>query len=471
MKVDKADIFWSYTAQFFSIGTNILILPILLRYLSADEMGFYYILLAISSFVILFDFGFAPQFGRNITYVFAGAQKLSKEGIDTEENTSTINYNLLFSLINACKYLYVRLSIVILILMGSLGTVYIYNITNGFSSINNALLIWVIYSISVFFNMYYAYYSSLVNGRGMIAEHRKSIVYSKLAYTIIILLLITFNFGLLSVAIANLVAPFIARYVLYHYFFDKDIKSRWKKFKQTGESDSIETIKIIWYNAKKLGLVYIGTFALGQLGIIIAGWFLSFSEIASFGLMTQIVALLTVVASTVNTSYQARITFLKTKGEKSLMIREFAYTLAVFIMLFTSGAVIFVIIEQDILSMIGSKTMLPNRLLIIVYCIAVFLEKHYNIFTSYILLGNTVPFTKSVLISGVAVAVLIVSAFVYTEMRLWVLVLVPLIVQSIFNNWYWPSIVCNEFKLKYPELLRIGAHALINRLRKIDGNG
>lgn len=33
-----------------------------------------YLMLTVGSLVSLFDFGFAPQFGRNITYVFAGAQ-------------------------------------------------------------------------------------------------------------------------------------------------------------------------------------------------------------------------------------------------------------------------------------------------------------------------------------------------------------------------------------------------------------
>ena len=74
---------WSYLAQFLSIGTRIITLPFILNKLSAEETGFNYILITIGSVVTLVDLGFAPQFARNFTYIFSGAQELKTKHFST----------------------------------------------------------------------------------------------------------------------------------------------------------------------------------------------------------------------------------------------------------------------------------------------------------------------------------------------------------------------------------------------------
>ena len=54
-------------------------------------------------------------------------------------------------MISAAKLIYKVMAVVVLVIMLTLGTVYIYKATMGFTSVKYALLIWVIYSISAFF--------------------------------------------------------------------------------------------------------------------------------------------------------------------------------------------------------------------------------------------------------------------------------------------------------------------------------
>jgi len=70
IELSRKDIVWGYIAQFFSIAAGVIMLPLVLRMLKPNEIGMNYLMLTIGSMVSLFDFGFAPQFGRNITYVF-----------------------------------------------------------------------------------------------------------------------------------------------------------------------------------------------------------------------------------------------------------------------------------------------------------------------------------------------------------------------------------------------------------------
>ena len=167
INVAKGDVIWSYISQFFNIGSGFIVLPLILHMLSTEEIALNYLMLTIGSMVALIDFGFAPQFGRNISYVFSGAQDLKKQGL-SEEVEDKINYHLLKNLIDVAKRVYFYMSIIVLVIMLSFGTLYIYFVTNGFETVQNSLLVWVVYSISTYFNIYFYYYSSLLAGRGLI---------------------------------------------------------------------------------------------------------------------------------------------------------------------------------------------------------------------------------------------------------------------------------------------------------------
>lgn len=131
--LSKKDITWGYFAQFFSIASGIITLPLILRMLSVEEIGMNYLMLTIGSLVALFDFGFAPQFGRNITYVFSGAQEIKKEGLEITNGDKNVNYRLLATMIHTARYVYRRLALIVLTVMLLLGSLYIYKVTNGFN--------------------------------------------------------------------------------------------------------------------------------------------------------------------------------------------------------------------------------------------------------------------------------------------------------------------------------------------------
>ena len=84
IKISKADVLWNYIAQFFSLASGLFTLPLILKMLTVEEIALNYIFLTISSLVMLFDFGFSPQFSRNVSYVYGGAKTLKKEGIEAE---------------------------------------------------------------------------------------------------------------------------------------------------------------------------------------------------------------------------------------------------------------------------------------------------------------------------------------------------------------------------------------------------
>ena len=465
VKVSKKDVIWSYIALFFNIGAGLIVLPLILHMLSTEEIALNYLMLTFGSMVALIDFGFAPQFGRNITYVFSGAQDLKKEGL-TESTGEEINYQLLKNLIDVAKRVYFYLSIIVLLILLTFGTAYIYYVTKGFTIVDNSFLIWVIYSISTYFNIYFYYYSSLLTGRGLIMESKKAMMLQKIVYIIISYALLLSGFGLLGVCIANLISPFVNRWLCYHYFYDNDLKIKLSQY--ISEKDEIKQLfSVIWYNAKKLGINFLGAYAITKFSMFVAGIYLSAADVSSYGLMIQVVTIATGVSTAFFTSYVPKISSLRVSGNRNNLIKTFAFSMDTFYLLFIICSFLIVLAGPTALKIIGSNATLPTDLILITFLLITLLENNHANFATYITTGNDVPFVTAALLSGFFICLLDFVVLQFTTLGLLGIVLVQGLVQLCYNNWYWPRSVCKDMGISYFSLLLIGFSETTIRLSLI----
>lgn len=453
IEVSRKDIIWSYISQILNVGSGLITLPLVLHMLNVEEIGMNYLMITISTMVGLLDFGFAPQFARNITYVFSGAHELRKEGI--AEVKDEINYSLLRNMIGVAKMVYSRLAIITLITMLTFGTWYIYKVTNGFRNVEHSLLIWLIYTSSIYFNVYFYYYSSLLTGKGMVMEAKKSIIGQKTVYILLTFVLLILGFRLMGVVIANLLSPFVGRFLSYRYFYDDETKKN-LFLTVKSKTQQKELFKTIWYNAKKLGLVFVGSYAINKLGMFIAGLFLSLQEIASYGLMIQLFSIISSTAMTFNSACQPQYTSYRTSGLKDALLKKFSLSMNIFYILYTLAIVILIVFGQDILRIIKSNTSLPNTKIMIIYAIVILLENNHSAFATLIITGNKVPFVESSLLSGFAICILSFISLKYTVLGILGLVCVQGFCQAVYSNWKWPYVVCKEYGITFIEFLFIG---------------
>jgi O-antigen/teichoic acid export membrane protein len=462
-KLKKYDIIWGYIAQFFSVASGIITLPIILNMLTVNEIGLYYLMLTISSLVIIFDFGFAPQIGRNITYVFSGAQKLKKEGVQTEKGKA-INFHLLANVIRTAIFVYRRLSIIVLVFLLTIGTLYTYTVTEGFSTVKNSLGVWVLYSISVFFSVYYSYYSSLLIGKGLIKESRKATVISKSVYIILTFVLLYSGLGLVGVAISNLLSQFVLRYICYHYFFTRELNEQISK-QEISKQEKIDLFKTIWHNAKKLGLVFVGAYAISKLGFFLSGLFLSLSDVASYGLMIQLVGFLVAISSTLLSLNQPRFSSLRVQGEKDVLIKEFASNTILYYIIYLLGTIFLMIFGNFALDIIGSNASLPSSSILLLFLIVSFLEGNHSNYANLITTNNNIPFVNSSLIAGVAIGIGSFIVLRYTELGVLGLILTQGVVQVVYANWKWPYYVYKEFNQNLLSFHLIGMNELTRKIK------
>lgn len=465
IEVKKNDVFWGYFSQLVSLLSGVVVLPIILNKLTVEEIGLNYLLLTISSGLILIDFGFAPQIGRNITYIYSGVKKILKDGIQIlpVEDDWQINYKLLKTAVEASKLLYTFLGGVVILLLLSFGTYYVSIVTNGFVTIPNSLLVWILFCVSVFFEVYYAYYSSLLNGKGLISAYRKAIVFSKLCNVFLTIILLYFDFGLISIVLANLISPFVLRFFCHRFFFNEDYR------KLTADIDvvfteKVELLKLLWFNASKLGAVYLGTFLVSKSGMFLAGLYLDLADVAKFGLMSQLVSILGVFSLTISTIYQPRLVGLLIKGDKDKLLDELSFTVCTFIVIFISGSTALLLAGDFFLDFFRSSAVLPTSEILLFYLLVMFLEYHHSIFVSFITLQNKIIFVKASLVSGIVVILLSFLILNFTKLGLVGLVFCQFISQAAYNNWRWPILVSDFFEINYFTFWKRGFKFIKNTL-------
>lgn len=226
-----------------------------------------------------------------------------------------------------------------------------------------------------------------------------------------------------------------------------------------------QLFKTIWYNSKKLGLVFLGSYAINKLGMFFAGLYLSLEEVASYGLMIQLVSIISSTAITVNTAIQPQLAALRAEGEKQKLITRFAFAMNNFYILYIAGTTFLFFCGPWILSLIGSNATLPSGIILFLYFIVVLLENNHSAFATFIVTSNNIPFVESSLLSGGAICLFSFLSLQFTNLGILGLVMVQGICQAIYSNWKWPYVVCKEFHISFNRFLKIGLDESLNRLK------
>lgn len=464
IQICRQDIVWGYISLFFSIASGAIVLPMVLIKLSAAEVGMNYVMLSIGGLVSLVDFGFTPQFGRNVTYIYSGAQQLLKNGVEIIENQkeAKINYQLLSHLIQTARWIYSILSGVVLFLMLTIGTIYTYQITDGFNNVRYSFLIWVIYSFGTFFQIYYSYYDALLTGSGKIKESKKIKVYSNILKIVLTYIFLYFGYGLLGVVIVNFLYPFLSRYLSHRYYFTSNLKQQLSLYK-TIVSEKLALFRILWYNSKKMGILTISSYLTHNASILLAGVYLSLEEVASYGLMIQLIALVSGISSIFFSIYQPRFAFLKISGNTDLLRKEVAYTMCIGYFVFIAGLVFIILVGPLAVRAIGTQTVLPPIIMILICAIFQLLDSNFWSLCLVVIAGNTLPFVKTCFYTALGITVGCYFSLSWLHLGLWGIVLSTGLAQCFWNNWYWPHVILKQFNVDGVSFLKEGVNEIKNR--------
>lgn len=460
IKVTKGDVIWSYAAQFFNLATGLITLPLILKMLSADEVGLNYILLSLTSIISLFDMGFSGQFARFITYIFSGAQELQKDGMPSSRS-DIVNEHLLAATILTAKRIYKYIALVAFICLASLGTIYVWRVTNGFRSIDHVVAIWCISCIASFFNIYFLYLNAFLQGRGLVRQTKQAQVYSRIFQVVLTFTLLLCGLGLLGVGISNLLAPFVLRYFSYNAFFDEYTKKIISSNKVTAV-EMKDIFHILFYNAKKMGVIGILSSAIGYASTIVIGAFLTLKDVGSYGLMIQLTGVIVSIASTFFYSLTPKLGNLLVTGDCAQFKKNVGLSLFSFYILYAIG-VSLLFVAPVVFKYLEFHTQLPGYGILAAYCFYKLLEQNQSFYSQLLLISNDLVFYPSAVITGVVSFVLLV-VLLYAGCGLWGVIFSQSMPLFAYAAWKWPVYSRKKFDLSVWEDVMFSSYKIIKNI-------
>ena len=452
ISIGKKDVFWSYIGSFFKLAANIILLPFMLHYLSDEDLGLWYVFAGISQFVVLLDFGFAPALSRNISYIWCGAKELKKEDVSSNKQDTT-DFVSFKKVLTTCKFIYLSLSAVAFVLLGTVGTFYILSLG---SSGKVVLWSWIIYGFGVVLNLYYSYFTSFLRGVGAIAENNIAGVISKAVQIILSCLLLYNGFGLLGASVAYLLSGIALRLYSMRAFYKYNfIGDSLKKVTITVKiKECWDTFVVIWYNASKEGLITLSNFLSSQANTLICSSVLGLATTGSYGISVQLATVICGVSNIPYTVYQPKMM-------EKILNKDWDGGVKLF-----SGTVILLIIAYVLLS-ICSILAIPiivwlkpsfeiNHLMMASLLLFMFVDNVYHIFSSYISNHNKLPYTYPFIVSSLFSVTFSFVLTTYTDWGIWALIISPIIVALSYNAWKWPHYVLTEYNITVSRFLKLG---------------
>ena len=454
----RSDLIWGYSAQLLNIGVGVLLLPILVVTLNSEELGLWYVFMAMVSLAQLLEFGFQPTIARQAAYIYNGATEIKRSGLPTIVS-GQLNIDLLVNLIHASRYIYRWIAILVAVLLWGIGSLYIYTL-NYTGDLTTAYTSWFLFASASVITFYFGYFNALLQGRGDITLVNKVIVVSKVSFALLAIMLLLLHFNLLAISIASLISCIINRILISLCFYNAK-NADIKKYKPTSNLN-----KILWTNTWRLGLVQFGAFLIQRGNMFIAATYLGLTLAASYGLTMQLSAIIITLANQLMALQLPKMNALQAANNKTELKNVYASSVLVAFILLISGFAGLTLLGEAVLALIGSETKLINSQLLVLLGVVLFLETHHSISATYLTTTNQVPFLKAALISGVGVTLLSFALVCWGKLGVAGLIIGQGVVQLCFNNWYWPKVAMQHLNITPLELASRGYKSITQMLVK-----
>ena len=462
VSIRKKDVFWVYTSRFLTIGVNLLLLPLIMKFLGEEELGLWYVFSSISQVVNLFDFGFNSTISRHMTYAWSGAEHLEKTSVSTKYGKE-INVELVSEIIHTCRFVYLLISGIALIVMLTVGTGYIYAVT-GEAMNKNILFSWIVYMFSVFLNMFYGYWASLLQGIGAVEERSRISVYSKFIQIIVATVLILNGMGLLGFVISYFLSGVVLRFLGKHYF---DKRTEGLSCLRKIEFHRIrECFTNVWGTAWKDGIVMLAQYLSTQANTLICAYYIDLASTSIYGIMTQIVSIISSIATSYFTAYQPAFSSACLRKEMDVQKKIICITVYIYKGIFLLGSIALFVVGIPILKIIRPNIEI-GFVFSLLLCLFYYFFSQKDLFASMIASFNEIPYWKSYVITALATVAMSVLLIERYNMGIYGLVMAQLITNLVYNCWKWPLYLMRKTKVCYLDIYHIGFDFLKNKTKNL----
>lgn len=455
VKLSNKDYIWSYVGVFFSVCSNVIMLPFVLHYLSSDMYGLWGVFQSVAAITTLFDFGFSTTFARNINYCWNGAAELRKDGVTYAENKEP-NFYLMKRAMKACRYVFLLISAVAFLIMATVGTVYIRYISRDITN-SEPMIAWLCYVIAIFLNLYYGYFNSFLRGVGAISAVNRATVIARCTQIVLTITLLFCGLGIIGTGVA---------YLSYGVVFRLQGKFNFMHFHNIGDelekittkipkSEVKDMFLIVWHNASREGIVTLSNYLANQACTIICSLFMPLSMTGTYSLAVQLATAISNVSGALYTANQPVLQSAYITNNMSLTRRTMSLIVVSYTGIYLTGIVAVTTVGLPVLRIIKPETVLTVSVMLGVGLYQ-FMLKFRNCYTSYFSCTNRIPYVKTFIVSSVSCVLLAFITLKYLNWGIWGLILAQIVSQGVYNIWYWPLKAHREMNLGIREMIFMG---------------
>lgn len=465
----KADVIWGYIGTFLSMFSSFLLLPFLVKFLTGEELGLWYVYTALASFALMFEFGFNPTLARNITYVIGGAKDLHNVGKMPCERDYGVNWKLLNTVISASKMVYVIIALALIPILLVPGSIYIAYVS---SNVDTFVVwsSWLVFVVAIVTNIAFLWPLTVLRGYGDIAGENRARALARLVQLVLTIIMLNAGTGLLGAALGyfsfSLTQRFVSVVLIKRH---KEIESgRQSVSTKPSMQDIVEVLRTVGGIAWRDGVVSFSNYATTQAISIISSLFLGLTATGVYSMALQLSNAVVNLSSVFPKTYFPTIQAAYARGDIEAQRRNVGVGIVAYWFFFAVSSVAVVTISVPLVALIKPGTEM-DPILMLAMCLYMGLWNHHSIFCNYIVGMNEIPYMASFLASGAAGIVLACVLCGVFDWGAWGILVGQAIAQGVYNNWKWPQYLCKKLDTTYMRLMKEGVLVWRRRVVMIFG--
>jgi O-antigen/teichoic acid export membrane protein len=430
----RSAVLWSTVFNLLRIGSGVLLLPLLLKTLSSQELGVYYMFLAAAQFIVVIDFGFSGTISRFVSYAMSGATSLTAYGVSEARGTGEANVKLLWELLFTTRVLYRILASTSLLLLAIAGTPFMLK---PVAETQHPTFTWIAYGLSVLAaacELYSSWWNVFLASMNKVGPSNRILVVvyaTKFGLSCILLLA---GANLAAVPIASLTASLLQRGLSRRGCLEvlgrtmpANASAQWK-----------EHLRVLWPNSWRLGLQISSSFVANSLRVLICGPVLGSVTTASLGISLQVMNIVQSVSGVwVNVKWplngQLRARKDLQRLQEVLWPRVWLQT-----SFYIAGAACVIFLGPIALKMLGTNKEMVDQSWVFLIALNGFFEGQFQTWGTLIATENRLPYLWPAVGANIGSLVLAVTLLYTTSLGVGALIIAPLLAGLIFNYWHWP---------------------------------
>lgn len=436
IRIGRRDVSWTFGNLILSSGVNLLLLPLILWALTPEEVGLWYVYSAIGGLALVLDLGLSATLSRHVTAAWCGVTAIQRQGYEESALAGAPNYHLLRSLLSATRGAYMVVGLVALTLAGTAGSLQVQIAAGGQSLFGTDFLSWWIYLAAIWVNTSMAYWNPLLRGVGAVAESGQANVAGKLAQLVLTSAALVLGLGLTGVAASYLASTAVFRFMSMRSFHQRAQLHRHPAAGAKSASRGA-LLLTIWPNAARQGMVSLSQYLMSWSPVLVASSFLGLRTAASVGVTVQVVGIIKVFGNALFNAFLPQFTSHRLSGDAALLRARLSLALGTATYLILGVGTLVLLVGPSFLTALGTEVRLMTLGPGLCFLVSEWATNQASLASSYLSTANRVPMHRAFLATAVLGTAGQVIAVAYLEWGVWGIVVPPLVVAAVYNDWVW----------------------------------